>query len=137
MPPNPEWVKALKPSGPQGRELLKAERDQSNLSVQSISEFLFSKDQLDRKRRVLEILQQEPAFNKTGNYFAGRLETFERALARAKRLRQLATKHNWTQDDISAANEIISEPGPYHLHEGVSNWAEIRSKNTDILRCSK
>jgi len=125
MAPNPDWVKALKPSGPQGHELLKAERDRSNLSVLSISEFLFSKEQLDRKHRVLAILQQEPVFSKTGNYFSGRMEVFERALARAKRLNQLIIKHNWTQEDVVAANEMISEPGPYHLHEGVSNRAEI------------
>ena len=40
-------------------------------------------------------------------------------MARAKRLRQLQVKHNWTDQDKQVANELISEPGPYGLHESM------------------
>jgi len=116
MAPTPSWVKALKPSGPQGSELLKQERDQSNLDVEKLSNFIFTKEVLDRQQRVLKVLQSERVFDKSQNYFAGRVDRFQTALARAKRLQQLTVKHNWSKDEFLTANELISEPGPYGLH---------------------
>jgi acyl-CoA oxidase len=116
MSPTPDWVKALKPSSPQGTDLLKAERDKSNISVEKLSIFLFTKEVLERKQRILSILQAEKVFDKSQNYFDGRIERFQTALARAKRLRQLQVKHNWDRDEFMVANELISEPGPYGLH---------------------
>jgi acyl-CoA oxidase len=116
MSPTPEWVKALKPSSPQGTDLLKAEREKSNISVEKLSNFLFTKEVLERKQRILSILQAEKVFDKSQNYFDGRVERFQTALARAKKLRQLQVKHNWDRDEFVVANELISEPGPYGLH---------------------
>ncbi len=115
----PQWVRDLKPSGPQGSELLEAERAKSAVNVSSLSSFLFTNEGLARKHRVLKILQSEKVFDKSQNYFAGRIDRFETALARAKRLRQIAVKHGWTNDDRLAANDLISEPGPYGLHESM------------------
>jgi len=115
----PSWVKALKPAGPQGSELIQQERNRSNLNVDQLSHFLFTRDALERKHRILAVLQQEKVFDKSQNYFAGRIDRFETALARAKKLRQLVVKHGWTQDDKMIANELISEPGPYGLHESM------------------
>ena len=115
----PSWVRDLKPSGPQGSELLEQERNKSNVNVNQVSTFLFTKEGLERKRNILSILQSEKVFDKSQNYFAGRIDRFETALARAKRLRRLQVKHNWVQDDKQIANELISEPGPYGLHEGM------------------
>lgn len=112
----PEWVKNLKPSSPQGVDLIQAERDKSNISVEKLSNFLFTKDVLDRQQRILEILQAEKVFDKSQNYFDGRIDKFKGALARGKRLQQLQAKHQWTQDDFITANDLISETGPYTLH---------------------
>jgi acyl-CoA oxidase len=116
MSPTPEWIKALKPSSPQGTDLLKAERDKSNISVEKLSNFLFTREALERKQRILSVLQGEKVFDKSQNYFDGRVERFQTALARAKKLRQLQVKHNWNRDEFVVANELISEPGPYGLH---------------------
>lgn len=116
MSPTPEWVKALTPSSPQGTDLLKAERAKSNISVEKLSNFLFTKEVLERKARILSILQAEKVFDKSQNYFDGRVERFQTALARAKKLRQLQVKHKWNRDEFGVANELISEPGPYGLH---------------------
>lgn len=117
MAPTPQWVKALKPSGPQGHELLQQERARSNIGVEQLSQFLFTKEGLERKHRILKILEKEKVFDKSQNYFASRVDRFEAALARAKRLRQLTVQHAWSNDDVHAASELISEPGPYNLHE--------------------
>ncbi|KAF2086005.1 acyl-CoA oxidase [Saccharata proteae CBS 121410] len=119
MAPSPSWVKALTPSGPQGHELLAKERAQSNIPVQQLSEFLFTKEVLEMKQRILGILQQEKIFDKSQNYFAGRIDRFETALGRAKALRQLCVKHGWSEDEHRMANDLISEPGPYGLHESM------------------
>lgn len=109
-------MKKLTPSGPQGSELLEQERAQSNVPVKKLSEFLFSKQVLERQGRLLDILKAEKVFNKSQNYFDGREARFQTALARAKRMRQLAVQHRWSQDEYMMASELISEPGPYGLH---------------------
>ncbi|KAI0808742.1 hypothetical protein GGR55DRAFT_650629 [Xylaria sp. FL0064] len=115
-PPNPDWVKALKPSGPQGSELLQKERDQSPLNVDQLATFLFTNEVLERNAKILKILQSHNVFDKSQNYFRGRRERLEAALARAKALRQLSIQHGWSQEEYNAANDLISEPTPYGLH---------------------
>jgi acyl-CoA oxidase len=116
MTPKPEWVQALKPSGPQGSELLKQERAQSNVPVETLSEFLFTREVLDRQDRILKILKSEDVFDKSQNYFEGRVDRIQTSLARAKRLQQLTIKHNWSKEEFHTANDLISEPTPYGLH---------------------
>jgi acyl-CoA oxidase len=106
MSSTPQWVKALKPSPPQGVDLIQAERDKSKISVDKLSNFLFTKEVLERQDRILAIL----------HYFDGRVDKFKTALARAKRLRQLQVQHKWDRDDYTTADSLISEPGPYGLH---------------------
>ena len=112
----PSWVEKLTPSGPQGSELLQQERAQSSIPVERLSEFLFTKEALDCRDRILKVLQSEKVFDKSNNYFDGRVERFQTALARAKRLQQMTQKHNWSNDEFMVANELMSEPGPYGLH---------------------
>jgi acyl-CoA oxidase len=116
MSKTPQWVKDLTPSAPQGSDLLAAERDKSKLSVDKLSNFLFTKEVLERQQRILNILQSDPVFDKSKNYFDGRVDRFKTALARSKRMRQLEVKHKWTRDELMTANDLISEPGPYGLH---------------------
>lgn len=116
MSPTPQWVKDLKPSPPQGADLIQAERAKSKIAVEKLSKFLFTKEVLERQDRILSILRAEKVFDKSQNYFDGRVDRFKTALARAKRLRQLQVKHNWDRDEYMMANELISEPGPYGLH---------------------
>jgi acyl-CoA oxidase len=117
--PTPDWVKQLRPSGPQGHELLAAERAGSNLPVKQLSEFLHTKEGLQRKENILKVLKSENIFDKSQNVFAGRTEYYPIGLARAKALRNLKIKHSWTFDEYRIASELISEPLPYSLHEGM------------------
>lgn len=113
----PEWVKNLKPASPTGPELLKYEREQSNLNVDQLANFLFTKESRERKRKILKILQSEKVFDKSQNYFAGRVDRFETALARAKMLRRLSVQHKFNDEEQKIAESLVSEPGPYALHE--------------------
>lgn len=115
----PQWVRDLKPSGPQGTELINQERNKSGLDVERLSNFLFTKAHRQRRNEILKILQSERIFDKSQNYFAGRVDRFETALARAKRLRQLYVQHGWDDNDKQLANDLTSEPTPYGLHESM------------------
>ena len=115
----PQWVRDLKPIGPQGSDILQQERAQSNVNTDQLASFLFSKEGLARKHRILKVLQNEKVFDKSQNYFAGRIDRFETALARSKKLRKLQVQNGWSQEDKQVANELISEPGPYGLHESM------------------
>lgn len=116
MVSSPDWVKKLTPAGPQGSELLKHERDQSNISVDKLAELLHTKEVLERQDRILSLIQHEEVFDKSQNHSLGRVERVKKALARAKRLEQLKRQHNWSEDDFLMANNLISEPTPYGLH---------------------
>lgn len=116
MAPTPDWVKKLTPSSPQGSDLLKAEREKSNISVEKLSSFLFTKEVIERQERILNVLKADKAFDKSQNYFDGRAERWQTALARAKRMRQLEVEYKWDRDELAVAYDLISEPGPYGLH---------------------
>lgn len=116
MAPTPQWVKDLKPSPPFQSDIIQAERDKSDISVEKLSNYLFTKEALQRQESILKILQAEPVFDKSKNYFDGRVDKFKTALARAKRLRQLEVEHKWGRDELITATDLIAEPGPYGLH---------------------
>ena len=119
MPTTPDWVKQSKPSGIQGTELLAAERASSNIPVQKLEELLHTKDVIQRRNKITDLLKSEPVFDKSQNYFMGRIDRFERALAREKRLRLLKKQHNWTYDEFRTATELVGEPGQYGLHDSM------------------
>lgn len=124
MSPTPAWVKQLKPSGAQGHELLAAERANSNVPVKQLEELLHTRDVIERKQKILNILKAEKVFDKSQNYFMGRTDRFERALAREKRLRLLKKQHNWSLEEFRTAADLIGEPGPYGLHDSMFKvWA--------------
>lgn len=116
MAPQPDWVAKLTPSGPQGSELLAMERAKSHINVEKLTNFMFGKEALDRQAKVLKALENDKVFDKSNNYFMGRVEKFPVALARAKRMRQLQVQNNWTEADFHVADTLVSEPNPYGLH---------------------
>ncbi|RKF73897.1 Peroxisomal acyl-coenzyme A oxidase 1 [Golovinomyces cichoracearum] len=126
----PQWVKELKPSSPQGSELLQAERQKSNISIESLSKFLFTSEVLNRRKEILKILQAEKVFDKSQNYFDGRIDRFKTALSRAKMLRNLEIKYKWTSDQLLDASDFVSEAGPYGLHASMF-LATLRDQGTE------
>ena len=116
MSPPPSWVKALKPADPQGSELLAHERAQSKIEVDKLSEFVHTKETLERNARITSILESEAIFNKSQMQSMGRVERIKRAFAKGKRLQQLSVKHKWSHAEYITASELIGEPTPYGLH---------------------
>ena len=112
----PDWVKQLKPAEPQGSDILALERGRSSLQADKMALYLFGEERLRRRRDVENVLKNDLVFDKKNNYFDGRVDKFKTALARAKRMRQLAVKYNWDDMDVEIARKLISEPDPYGLH---------------------
>ncbi|KIV98665.1 uncharacterized protein PV09_09547 [Verruconis gallopava] len=148
MVTNPTWVQALKESGRPGSKCLELEREKSNVNVDKLACLLHTNAVLERNNRLLKILQDDPVFDKSQNYFRGRDERIKAALARGKRLRQLSVQHNWTKEEYHAANELISEPTPYGLHasmflvtlreQGTPEQHELflkKAENYEIIGC--
>lgn len=116
MPSPPDWVKALAPAAPQGSELLRQERQQSNVEVDKLGALLHTREVLDRQQRLLSILEHDQVFDKSQNHSLGRVDRIQRSLGKAKRLQQLAEQHKWTFEEFHTANDLIGEPTPYGLH---------------------
>lgn len=112
----PDWVKALKPASPQGSDLLRQEREQSNVAVEKLGQLLHTKEVLDLKQRMLTLLEHDEVFDKSQNHSLGRVERLQRSLAKAKRLQMLAEEHKWSMEELHMANDLIGEPTPYGLH---------------------
>ncbi|KAF9437421.1 hypothetical protein BGZ76_000792 [Entomortierella beljakovae] len=109
----------LPPAEPQGVDLLKKERSTSTFDVQEMSAFIIGKEVLDRQDRLMRIIEQEPAFDKSTRYFDGRDERFAHALKKDFVMAKLGKKHQWTNDDYLHAGFLVDEPGPFGLHRGM------------------
>lgn len=148
MPSNPDWVTKLQPAAPQGADLLAAERAKSSVDVDALAEFLFTKRTLQEKARILAILQAEPVFDKSADYFLGRSDKILASLARGKRLEKLSQQHRWSQEQFDHAYQLISEASPLAMHykmfmptireQGTPEQHRLfldRAKRFDIIGC--
>lgn len=112
----PSWVGALKPAGPQGTDLLARERQGSTLDTDRVAHYIYTENGLRQQERLLRILENDAVFDKTQNYFEGRVERYKRSLRRAKRLAHLKKAHRWDEEDLLAAIELVGEPTSFTLH---------------------
>ena len=112
----PPWVTTLQPSDPQGTTLLAQERRKSSLDIGRVAKYLYTEEGLKRQARLLSILTNDAAFDKTLNYFESRVERYRRSLKRARHLNHLREEHAWDEGDLLAAIELIGEPTSLTLH---------------------
>ncbi|KAF9354797.1 hypothetical protein BGX34_010817 [Mortierella sp. NVP85] len=120
----------LPPSEPQGSDLLKEERATATFSPQELSVFLYGNAYLERQKRLLGLVENEPAFNKSKRYFLSRCDRFAAALRKDYTLVHLAKKHNWSPEEILHAEQLIDEPGPFGLHRTMF-MPTLASQGTD------
>jgi acyl-CoA oxidase len=79
----------ITPSDPQGSELLTQERAKSTFKTKELTLALYGSKELERYDKILKILENDPAFDKSNLYYMGRTELFRHALKKDKRLVQL------------------------------------------------
>ncbi|KAF9906604.1 hypothetical protein BX616_000673 [Lobosporangium transversale] len=109
----------IPPSEPQGSDLLAWERGRASFDVHELSTFLYGEAYLERQKRILSLIEHDPAFDKSQRYFLGRTERFAAALRKDHALIKLAQKHRWGPDDLSQADSLITEAGPFGLHRAM------------------
>ncbi|KAK4555009.1 hypothetical protein LTR86_007775 [Recurvomyces mirabilis] len=112
-----DFTDNLKPSKPDGPEILAKERAQSDVPIDELASHLLSRnDFLTRQERVLRVLEKEPLFNKSKQQNLSRPERYHLGLARAKKLRRLADTHGWDVEDQSMSSYLCDDVSPYMVH---------------------
>ena len=99
----PSRVTALKPSETFGGDISSLERRNSNMDIDGLAPLLYIEQGVKLQQRLLSVLKNHPAFDKSGNYFDGRIERFKASVSRAKRLHQLQQMHSWSEDELAIA----------------------------------
>ncbi|KAG0035024.1 hypothetical protein BGZ81_001534 [Podila clonocystis] len=109
----------LPPSEPQGSDLLAHERSRTTFSVHDLSNYLYGEEYLERQEKMLALIENEPAFDKSNRYFLGRTERISGALRKDYALVKLSQEQKWTPEEFQQADILIDEPGPFGLHRGM------------------
>ncbi|KAG0150496.1 hypothetical protein CROQUDRAFT_38258 [Cronartium quercuum f. sp. fusiforme G11] len=148
LKPNFKVPNHLKPSGTASTKLLEIERNRASFSSESLKVYLYGKDYLNRMNKLLNIIQQEEAFDKTRLNYQGRNEKFRHSLRKDKRFVQLSKEFDWNTEDVNMAEMLIDIPGPFSLHksmflktlteQGDDEQQELftkRAQNFEIIGC--
>lgn len=84
------FPKHLKPIEPQGTALLQQERAHATFKSSELMEYIYGKQYLETRDRILHILQNDPVLgDKSHRYYNGRDFRFKKSLAAAKRMAEL------------------------------------------------
>ena len=75
---------------PRGSDHLNAERAKATFNIDAVSKFVFGEDYLNRVKKVLPVLESEPAFEKTQRYYQSRYQRIAHAYEKDKRMFELA-----------------------------------------------
>lgn len=111
-----DFSSELKPADPQGPSILTKERAGSNVNIGQLAQHLLHRgDFLERQKKVLDVLEKRPYFNKKNQLNLARPDRYHLGLARAKELRRLALQHGWSPEDYKMADYLTDEMAPYAL----------------------
>lgn len=80
----------LKPRAPSGEALLETERAKTSFDVKALSKFMYTEEWLDRMYKILNIIENDPAFDKTKRYYESRSEKIKSSLWKDRRMTELA-----------------------------------------------
>jgi acyl-CoA oxidase len=74
---------------PGGEEILSRERSKATFDSDELARYIHGDEYLERQERLLQILQNEPLFDKSEVYHQGRDAKFRSSMAKAKRMIQV------------------------------------------------
>ncbi|RCH98271.1 hypothetical protein CU097_012978 [Rhizopus azygosporus] len=109
----------LKPRAPSGEALLETERAKTSFDVKALSKFMYTEEWLDRMYKILNIIENDPAFDKTKRYYESRSEKIKSSLWKDRRMTELAREHNWDDQDLQIVNFLFDQSTPFSLHYGM------------------
>ncbi|GAA6032946.1 hypothetical protein JCM8097_000060 [Rhodosporidiobolus ruineniae] len=105
--------------GTSGGRLLEIERSKASFSPDDLQNYLYGKSYLDRRARILPIVENEPAFDKSQIHYMDRGAKYRHGLRKDKRLVQLTRELGWTAEDVKVAEELIDMPAAFGLHNSM------------------
>ncbi|GAB5586978.1 hypothetical protein Unana1_01878 [Umbelopsis nana] len=120
----------LAPKGPAGDLVLAAERAKASFDPQELTKFMYGEEWLERFGKVLEIIENEPAFDKSKRYYQSREDKIADGFKKDKRMVELARQHKWTDVDSQIANFLYDQSTPFSLHSGMF-LPTLKNQTTD------
>ncbi|KAI7865503.1 acyl-CoA dehydrogenase/oxidase C-terminal [Spinellus fusiger] len=120
----------LPTKSPSGAQLLAAERAQASFNVNDLSELMYTKEGLDNIGKIVDILESEPAFDKSERYYQGRPARITSTLWKEKRMIELIKEHNWSSSDTQLVNALYDQSTPFTLHTSMF-LPTLKSQTTD------
>lgn len=80
----------LAPKGPSGELFLANERAKGTFDVNELAKFMYTEEWLQKMHKVLEVMESEPAFDKTNRYYMSRKDKISTSLWKDKRIIEVA-----------------------------------------------
>ncbi|KAI8343434.1 acyl-CoA dehydrogenase/oxidase C-terminal [Chlamydoabsidia padenii] len=120
----------LEPRGPAGELLLAQERAKASFDVNELSKFMYGEEWLAKMNKVLDVISNEPAFDKTGRYYESRKDRIANGFKKDKRLVELVKEQKWDETETGIANFLFDQSTPFTLHYGMF-IPTLRSQTTD------
>ncbi|GAA5974313.1 hypothetical protein JCM11641_006729 [Rhodosporidiobolus odoratus] len=113
-----------------GGRLLEIERSKASFAPEDLTLYLYGQEYLDRRKRVLAVLEAEPAFDKSRLHYLSRTDKYKAGLRKDKRLVQLTRELGWNGEDVKVAEEMLDFPSAFGLHSTMF-MKTLRAQTTD------
>lgn len=95
-----------------------AARERTAMDVVAVRDFLYNgRVQWEKKQAVLDILSNDPTFNKEQNLYMTRTQRYERGLRMIHRVLQFKDEHGWNAEEEAKAFFYLEEGLPIGLHQ--------------------
>ncbi|GAN05440.1 acyloxidase [Mucor ambiguus] len=120
----------LAPKGPSGELFLANERAKGTFDVNELAKFMYTEEWLQKMHKVLEVMESEPAFDKTNRYYMSRKDKISTSLWKDKRLIEVVKEQNWDEQDTQIANFLFDQSTPFTLHYNMF-IPTLRNQTTD------
>ncbi|GAA5928229.1 hypothetical protein JCM3775_000548 [Rhodotorula graminis] len=118
------------PLGTSGTRLLEIERAKASFSPAELREYIYGNEYLERQSRILPIVENEPAFDKSQIHYMSRGDKYRHGLRKDKRMVQLTREHGWSAEDVKVAEELVDMPAAFGLHNSMF-LKTLRSQSND------
>ncbi|ORZ25629.1 acyl-CoA dehydrogenase/oxidase C-terminal [Absidia repens] len=126
----PTQFPKIEPRGPAGELLLAQERAKASFDVSQLSKFMYGEEWLAKMDKVLDVISNEPAFDKTGRYYESREDRVANGFKKDKRLVELVKEQKWDETETSIAHFLYDQSTPFSLHYNMF-IPTLRSQTTD------
>ncbi|GAA5827921.1 hypothetical protein JCM5353_007739 [Sporobolomyces roseus] len=119
-----------KPVGTPGPRLLEIERSKASFAPAELQHYLYGDEYIERVKRILPVIEGEPAFSKADYHYMDRGEKYRHGLKKEKRLVQISRELGWTAEDNQIAEELLDLPAAFGLHKSMF-LKTLRAQTTD------